>query len=133
MKKPELALSLKQPWAALVVAGLKSIEIRAWSTERRGRFYIHASKIADARKEAWTHVPKGLMKRAQLAGGLIGSVEITGCVEYPTLAAFKADQMLHLNDLKWFRPPRLFGFVMTRPKIETFHPILGNVKFFSVR
>jgi hypothetical protein len=133
MKKPEIALSLKQPWAALVVAGLKSIEVRGWRTDRRGRILIHASKVPDQRPEAWKRVPRGLLQRAALSGGIIGSVEITGCIEYPNLGSFTADAMLHLNDPTWFRPPRLFGFVMTRPKIIRFYPVLGNIKFFTVR
>jgi len=132
MKKPRVALSIKQPWAALIVAGLKSIEVRGWGTERRGRIFIHASKVADGRKEAWAHVPKRLAKQAQLSGGIIGSVELTGCVEYPSQECFKADRMLHLNDLTWYRPPRLYGLVVTRPKREKFRSVLGNVKFFSV-
>ena len=38
------ALSLKQPFAELVVSGKKTIEIRKWNTKFRGEFYIHASK-----------------------------------------------------------------------------------------
>ena len=38
------ALSLLQPWAALVVMGIKQIETRSWSTAYRGPLLIHASK-----------------------------------------------------------------------------------------
>ncbi|MBS3135077.1 ASCH domain-containing protein [Candidatus Woesearchaeota archaeon] len=44
------ALSLKQPWADLVLSGRKIIELRKWNTNFRGEFYIHASRIPD--KEA---------------------------------------------------------------------------------
>ena len=37
------ALSLLQPWAALVVMGAKKIETRSWSTRYRGELLIHAS------------------------------------------------------------------------------------------
>lgn len=37
-------LSLRQPWAHLVVSGLKSIETRTWSTSYRGTLAIHATK-----------------------------------------------------------------------------------------
>ncbi len=37
-------LSLLQPWATLVVMGVKQIETRAWSTAYRGPLLIHASK-----------------------------------------------------------------------------------------
>lgn len=37
------AISLLQPWASLVVMGLKTIETRSWSTAYRGEILIHAS------------------------------------------------------------------------------------------
>lgn len=36
-------LSLKQPWATLVVAGAKKFEVRSWQTTYRGPLLIHAS------------------------------------------------------------------------------------------
>lgn len=36
-------LSLQQPWASLVVSGLKGIENRTWDTDVRGRILLHAS------------------------------------------------------------------------------------------
>ncbi|HEY0042295.1 MAG TPA: ASCH domain-containing protein [Flavisolibacter sp.] len=36
-------LSLLQPWASLVVMGLKKIETRSWQTSHRGPLLIHAS------------------------------------------------------------------------------------------
>lgn len=36
-------LSVRQPYATLIVAGVKKIENRTWRTEHRGRIYIHAS------------------------------------------------------------------------------------------
>ena len=43
-------LSLKQPYADLVVSGKKTIELRTWNTKFRGEFLVHASKKVD--KEA---------------------------------------------------------------------------------
>ena len=36
-------LSLLQPWATLVVIGVKQVETRSWSTDHRGELLIHAS------------------------------------------------------------------------------------------
>lgn len=36
-------LSLRQPWADLVVSGTKRVETRGWTTTYRGPLYIHAS------------------------------------------------------------------------------------------
>ena len=38
------ALSLKQPWAAMVANGTKTVETRSWSTSYRGPLAIHASQ-----------------------------------------------------------------------------------------
>ena len=39
-----IALSIRQPWATLIVTGRKNIENRTWKTDVRGRIYIHASR-----------------------------------------------------------------------------------------
>ena len=41
------ALSIKQPWAWLIVNGFKDIENRTWRTKIRGEFLIHAGIEAD--------------------------------------------------------------------------------------
>ena len=41
------AISLWQPWASLIAAGLKRHETRHWSTAYRGPIAIHASKTLD--------------------------------------------------------------------------------------
>lgn len=38
------ALSIRQPWAWLIVNGFKDIENRSWDTKYRGLVLIHASK-----------------------------------------------------------------------------------------
>ena len=36
-------LSIKEPWASLIMNGTKRIETRSWKTKYRGEIYIHAS------------------------------------------------------------------------------------------
>jgi hypothetical protein len=38
------ALSIRQPWAWLIVNGYKDIENRSWATKFRGPVLIHAAK-----------------------------------------------------------------------------------------
>jgi hypothetical protein len=40
-------ISIKQPWASLIVHGLKDVENRTWPTRYRGPLLIHASQRAD--------------------------------------------------------------------------------------
>src|SRR6266446_418367 len=97
------ALSLKQPWATLLVHGLKTIEVRRWPTARRGLVLIHAARIPDERPEAWDRVPLGLQAAARLVGGIIGAGRLTGCIPYRNVEAFTADCSRHLNEASWFQ------------------------------
>ena len=40
-------LTVRQPWASLIVAGLKDVENRPWSTKYRGRLGNHAAMRFD--------------------------------------------------------------------------------------
>jgi len=41
---PRRALSIRQPWAWLIVNGHKDVENRTWLRQSLGRFLVHASK-----------------------------------------------------------------------------------------
>ncbi len=126
------ALSLKQPWAALAVHGLKTIEVRRWATAHRGRLLIHAARIDDRRPEAWAHVPPELLPACRLHGGVIGEVTLTECRHYRTPEAFVADRERHLNDPSWFEEAGLFGFVFAGARTLPFVRAKGNVRLFGV-
>lgn len=70
-------ITIKQPWASLIVNGYKKYEFRSWSTKVRGPVLIHASKNCD----------KKLIERFcdlnlnYPLGCIIGSVVITDCIE----------------------------------------------------
>src|SRR6516225_7625875 len=104
------ALSIKQPWASLVVHGLKTVEVRRWPTARRGRILIHAARVPDDRPEGWARVSAELGPLAKQLGGIIGAAELADCVSYPTLEAFVGDREHHLNEPAWYEPPVLYGF-----------------------
>jgi hypothetical protein len=42
------ALSVRQPWANLICAGQKTVEVRSWQTDYRGTLVICASARVDA-------------------------------------------------------------------------------------
>jgi ASCH domain len=41
------ALSVRQPWAWLIIAGHKDVENRSWTTTYRGPLLIHAARRPD--------------------------------------------------------------------------------------
>lgn len=126
------ALSLRQPWAALVVLGLKTIEIRRWPTDRRGPILIHASSVADDRPEVWRDLPPVARGLAQLRGGLLGRVDLVECLAYENLADFTKDQPKHWNQPDWFEPPVLYGFRFENPTPVPYRPFPGWMRFFRV-
>ena len=126
------ALSLKQPWAALLASGLKTVEIRSWPTRVRGRVLIHAARVPDDREEAWKHVTPELKPLAELAGGVIGAAELSSCILYRDAASFGRHQSRHLNDAAWFVETGLYGFEFRKAEVLPFFRVAGNVKFFRV-
>ncbi len=127
----EYALSLKQPWAALLANGLKTIEVRRWPTARRGRVLIHAARKSDPRPEAWAHVPPHLADMARLTGGILGAGEITDCRAYASRAAFVAECAAHLHHPSWFQPG-LYGFTFANLTVLPFRAFIGRLRFFPV-
>lgn len=132
MAEPSYALSIKQPWAALLVHGLKSIEVRRWSTPRRGRILVHAARIPDPRDEAWVHVPRALRAAARQLGGIIGAADLCDCKTYRNRDDFNADRPRHLNDPAWFQGPALYGFVFGDREVLPFRSYSGWMRFFPV-
>jgi hypothetical protein len=132
LRRPSYALSIKQPWAALIVAGHKTIEVRKWATAVRGRVFIHAAGSPDQRPEGWESVPDELRPLAQLTGGIIGDADLFGCIVYRTAAVFRADAGKHLNPPDWFVPPRMYGFQFRAAALVPFRPCRGSVRFFTV-
>jgi hypothetical protein len=126
------ALSVKQPWAALLVFGHKTIEIRRWRTRYRGEVLIHAARVPDRRREAWALVPNEIYAAAQMGGGIIGVGLLSDCLAYETRDSFAADERRHRNDPGWFREPPVYGFVLTQVRRLPFRPYPGSVRFFSV-
>ena len=72
------ALSIRQPFAELILHGEKKVERRSHVTHVRGKVLLYAAKpqTDDSLLRAW-------VKAAKLPHGVIlGSVEIVGCKEY---------------------------------------------------
>ena len=126
------ALSLKQPWAALLAHGLKTIEVRRWPTARRERILIHAARVPDERPEAWIHVPEAVLPAARLLGGVIGAGDLSGCIAYRSLDAFATDRPRHLNEPSWFEEPVLYGFVFANLEVLPYRRYPGWMRFFRI-
>lgn len=93
------ALSMKQPWAGLLVRGIKKVETRSWRTSHRGILYIHASMNIDSSPEDWVkefHPYIIAHEHDFPQGAIIGYVKLIGCMiakDYKTIC--------HIEDETW--------------------------------
>ena len=132
------AITIKQPWASLIVEGVKDIENRTWATKYRGRVLIHAGlyKCKDPQHiltgkqiiDVWEQ-QKGLeiFGSHLIHGAIIGSVEIVDCVINNTSVWADKSQLYENPDDNWlyFDHPT-YNWVLANP-IKFDEPIL-NVK-----
>lgn len=77
---PTLALSVRQPWAELIISGRQTIETRSQPTKIRGRVYVYASlgRYPRAAEMEWAQ-QYGLDIDRLPRGVLVGTVEIFDC------------------------------------------------------
>src|SRR2546430_4549867 len=95
MNPPDLALSIRQPWAHLIINACKDVENRDWPTKIRGRVLIHAGKtMTQADYEECVifcgGLPLGTIpgdyefpsfdKLRKQCGGIVGVMSIADCV-----------------------------------------------------
>ena len=121
------ALSIRQPWAWLIVNGHKDIENRDWHTQFRGRMLVHAGQtmarsyydtvVADltaaglcpANIPAYEDLPRG---------GIVGEVRVVDCVQQ--------------HPSPWKQAESPFAFVLADGKPLPFLRWKGQLKFFNV-
>ncbi len=70
-------LTIKEPWASLIINGYKKYEFRSWKTNYRGKLLIHAGKGID--KDMLYIANKYNIKINP--GNILGEVEITDCIK----------------------------------------------------
>lgn len=69
-------LTIKQPFASLIIEGQKKYEFRTWKTNYRGEILIHAGKCTDKKE---LERLKSLNLNTE-NGAIIGKVTITDCI-----------------------------------------------------
>lgn len=117
------ALSIRQPWAWLILNAGKDIENRDWPTSFRGRFLIHASKgMTRDEYENGLLTLEDIDSRIQLPpfeklerGGIVGTAMLTACVRQ--------------SESPWFFG--IYGFELRDVMPLPFRPYRGALGFFE--
>ncbi|MEK6879293.1 MAG: ASCH domain-containing protein [Nanoarchaeota archaeon] len=117
------ALSIKQPYVELILQGRKTIEIRKWNTNFRGKFLVHASKNPD--EEA--------MKKFSFheldTGCIVGKAELIDVKQYKNEPEFLKDKDKHLADFKFGN----HGFVLKNAERIKPIPCKGKLNFWNYK
>jgi hypothetical protein len=120
------ALSVRQPWAELILLGRKRYELRSWETKYRGRLLIHAAQTVERR-----HVVRAGLDAKQLTtGALVGSVEVVGCGAFaPPIAEELRSNGSYFGEWQ----PGLFAWELREPRrLRQPVPCRGALGLWSV-
>jgi hypothetical protein len=74
-----IALSIQQPWAELILRGIKTVEIRKTSTRIRGEVYLYAAKQFSSLSCAHDAISLYNLSVDLPRGCLVGSVKVLDC------------------------------------------------------
>ncbi len=103
------AITLWQPWAQLVVLGLKKVETRHWPTKVRGLIAIHAAlRRPDMRFPATDTAPLPL-------GAVVGLAELTDCVPIEELYGGGFDTPTERAYGGWAKGR--YGWILANPRL----------------
>lgn len=107
-------LTIRQPYAWLIVNGYKTVENRIWRTSYRGPLAIHAGlKIErDALEDVLAQCEElgepatpAELHDMNTTGAIVGTVELVDCTLTPTDS----------RDLEWHNPPA-WAWILQHPK-----------------
>lgn len=129
-----IALSVRQPWAWLIVHGWKPIENRGRRTYRRGPILIHAGRMMDTEAhedlivgehpasllhdlphELAEAYAKAFQANEVHRGGIVGKAEIVDCITNSPDPWFVGD----------------YGWVLDKAEPVPFKPCNGQLGFFT--
>lgn len=122
------ALSIRQPWAGLIVAGIKDIENRSRRTTHRGPLLIHASQrrarrtLAEIASKYGLSLSDELVKLCELTGGIVGEVTIVDCVSASASKWF--DGAVSGGKPNW-------GYILRDARLLPFRRALGRLGVFE--
>lgn len=128
-----LCLSIRQPWACLMMSGQKDIEIRSWQPSLKyvgQRIFIHSGK---KRADVPAHIECAARPYIQSLGAIIGSAYFDGVKRYERYTDFIIDEKRHHNPACYWGG-ECYGLIFTL--FRRFHnpiPMAGKLNFFEVK
>ncbi|HZA68174.1 MAG TPA: ASCH domain-containing protein [Nitrososphaeraceae archaeon] len=105
-------LSLRQPYAELLISGKKTIELRKWNTNFRGKFLIHASKNINKEKCKSLRIDYTKLN----IGMIIGRAILYDVKKYDDKLQFMKDKSRHYANGNLFNP-HIYVSILRMPNL----------------
>lgn len=113
-------LTIKQPWAHLIIRGIKRVENRSWQTDYRGMILIHAGQAYDESCER--DRTYGFDRDQLVYGAVIGTADLVDIVTEHSSPFFVGPFGWVLENARCLAEPiplrgqqRLFNATLTLP------------------
>jgi hypothetical protein len=117
------AISIRQPWAELILRGRKSVELRSWSPDYRGTLWLHTGLKGDVALEEKFQL-SNLFK-----GGYVGTLVLSAVVPMsPERWELWRNKHLSIGEYQ----PGAYGWVLSSPqRFRESVPGSGQLGLFS--
>jgi len=125
-KKIYRAITVKQPFAELILNGSKPIETRKGKTNIRERILIHSSKKPDL----FACRQLGIDPNSLMNGYLLGFVDVTNSFEFRNKQHFDDLKDLHKSPYEYFKG--IHGWTLKNPSKIQPVPYKGSQGWFKV-
>jgi hypothetical protein len=118
------ALTVKQPWASLIAAGIKDVENRSWPTRYRGPLLIHAGAAFDISAKRVVNEFQGhyvpprddLFRDPMPRAGIIARIELVDCIRN--------------SGSEWAEPGE-WHWILSNAQIVEFEPCRGKLGLWN--
>lgn len=124
MSRSELALSIRQPWAELILQGRKTIEIRTWDTDYRGPLWLHTGKFTDP------HLDQRFGINNPTRGAFVGRFTLDS-ISPIDATRWQTWRNEHLDPGR-YEPGMLAWFLSSPQRLTSPLPAAGKLKLYEV-
>lgn len=99
------AISIKQPWAELILSGKKDVEVRSWATHYRGPLWLHTGLKVD------DYATKRFELGPLFTGGIVGWANLDGIRPF-SAASWRAWAGRHCDDGAFDEERAKYGWIL---------------------
>jgi hypothetical protein len=108
-------LAVRQPWASLIIGGIKDIEVRTFPTNIREYIAIYATRTKvkqcdmDWLRQYMDYGDYQKFNTEIIKGKILGTALLVDCKKYGGRIDFSKDMIFHWNNPEWYNS-KMYGW-----------------------